>query len=181
MATPTYSFVTNNTTTTNNTGDLLWTYTTPSTDSISIPMSSIEPSEASNLLKTNVEKRIVFGWANVPFPAETVSKGYPDSKVDLQGDMVDLESLEDAAYEFVLSSRTGGLDHTYVAGRLVESVVITEEKLASMGIPENLWPSINKGWWVGFKIDNDEIWELVKSGEYSMFSIGGRAAKEAID
>lgn len=104
-----------------------------------------------------------------------------EPKTDLQGDRVDPEALEDAVYEFVQKSRTASVDHTKIGvGSLVESLVITPEKLTAMGIPEELHSQINKGWWVGFRVD-DEMMAKVDSGEYTMFSIGGTAAAKLSD
>jgi hypothetical protein len=47
-----------------------------------------------------------------------------------------------------------------------------------MGIPEGTLPI---GWWVGFKITDDNAWERVKNGTYRMFSIEGRASREPIE
>jgi len=40
-----------------------------------------------------------------------------------------------------------------------------------------------EAWWVGFKVNKSEypdIWEKIKKGEYSMFSIGGFAEREEV-
>lgn len=57
---------------------------------------------------------------------------------------------------------------------LVESVVFTEEKQRAMGIPEGTLPV---GWWIGFKVLDADVWEKVKDGTYSMFSIEGEAER----
>ncbi|MCL2416031.1 MAG: XkdF-like putative serine protease domain-containing protein, partial [Defluviitaleaceae bacterium] len=62
-------------------------------------------------------------------------------------------------------------------GQLVESVVFTKEKTVAMGIPGGILP---EGWWVGFKIHDDEVWNKIKNGEYSMFSIEGTARRVEI-
>ena len=58
---------------------------------------------------------------------------------------------------------------------LVESCVFTQDKKAALGIPDDALPV---GWWIGFKVTDDEVWEKVKSGEYPMFSIEGTAVRE---
>lgn len=47
-----------------------------------------------------------------------------------------------------------------------------------MGIPEGVVP---EGWWIGFKVTDDEVWEKVKDGTYPMFSIEGEAVREEVD
>lgn len=119
--------------------------------------------------KTDDEQRLVFGWASV---AEVGGK----KVVDSQGDVVPLAEIERAAYEFVEFYREGGEMHerTGVA-RLVESCVFTPEKLAAMGFSGDKF-----GFWVGFRVTDDVVWQKVKDGRYSMFSIGGRAVREEI-
>lgn len=119
------------------------------------------------ITKIDDERRLVFGWANV-----AISK---DGKqvVDAHDDVIDLQDLEDAAYEFNLTFRETGENHRGVAkGRLVESFVVTPEKLEALGLAKSALPG---GWWVGFYIDDDAAWESVKKGTYRMFSIQGIA------
>lgn len=64
------------------------------------------------------------------------------------------------------------------AAVLVESVVFTEEKTQAMGIPAGAVPV---GWWIGFKVLDEDVWEKVKDGTYSMFSIEGEAIREEVE
>lgn len=118
------------------------------------------------------DKRLVFGWANVSVTVDG------EQVLDLQEDMIDPEILEEAAYKFAELYRDGGEMHerTGVAV-MVESVMLTEEKQTAMGIPAGTLPV---GWWIGFRVLDDDVWEKVKSGEYNMFSIGGTAVREEI-
>jgi hypothetical protein len=130
--------------------------------------------------KVNKEKRQVFGWASV-----THVDGQP--VVDRQLDFMPLDELENAAYQYVIESRTGGDMHRRVSkaadapvhvSDMIESFVVTPEKLVGMGLPGD---AINPGWWVGYKINNDEQWELVKAGKRTGFSVHGagkRTSKE---
>jgi hypothetical protein len=43
-----------------------------------------------------------------------------------------------------------------------------------MGLAKDALPV---GLWVGFKIDDADVWAKVKSGEYPMFSIQGKAKR----
>ena len=47
-----------------------------------------------------------------------------------------------------------------------------------MGIPEGTVPV---GWWIGFKITDDDAWNRVKSGHYKMFSIEGQANRLPVE
>ena len=131
--------------------------------------------------KTNNEKMQAFGWASVAIAenGETLE--------DWQGDIIEPDELESAAYKFVDLYREGGEMHerggvAYLKmyaedrqGLLMEmSRVFTEEKMAAMGIPEGTLPV---GWWIGFQVTDADVWEKVKDGTYSMFSIEGEAER----
>lgn len=125
------------------------------------------------IAKADNEKRQVFGWANVAALAD-------GSQIcDWQQDMVDMEELERAAYEFVLHSRQGGEKHCRGnVAVMIESVVFTKEKMAGLGIPYGIIP---EGWWIGFQILDDGVWQKIKQGEYAMFSIEGEAYREQVE
>jgi hypothetical protein len=46
-----------------------------------------------------------------------------------------------------------------------------------MGLPED---SLPQGWWVGFYIEDPEVYEKVRSGVYKMFSVQGKAVREVV-
>jgi len=124
------------------------------------------------VMKSDDDRRLVFGWASIAVrvTGETVE--------DYQQDIIDIDVLEQAVYDYVVDFRTAGEMHERGGvGVLVESVVFTPEKAAAMGIPPEILP---QGWWVGFRIDDPDVWEKVKTGEYSMFSIEGTAQREEI-
>lgn len=114
------------------------------------------------------DEHLVFGWASV------AADSSGQVVVDSEGDAIPIDELERAAYEFVLENRPGGEMHEQIGGAiLVESVVFTQRKLELLGVE-----GVPLGWWVGFKITDDALWDKIKSGTYAMFSIGGRAARE---
>lgn len=51
--------------------------------------------------------------------------------------------------------------------------VLAAENLLKLGdvIPD--------GWWVGFRVDDDDVWKRVTDGTYGMFSIVGRALRHS--
>lgn len=127
------------------------------------------------IMKTDDDKRLVFGWASV---AVTVDG---EQLEDLQHDMIDPEDLEETVYEYVLNFRDTGEQHNpnlRKKGKLVESCVFTAEKQKAMGLPEGILPV---GWWIGFKIEDDEAWEKVKNRTYKMFSIEGKAQRVPVE
>jgi hypothetical protein len=123
------------------------------------------------IAKIDVEKQLVFGWASVAaMNGETVT--------DLQGDQIEPGNLEDVVYAFNRGPRQFNTMHQGPAtGELVESLAITEEKLAAMGLPRN---SLPQGWWVGAYISDPATFERVKRGELNMFSIEGVGTREDV-
>jgi hypothetical protein len=119
--------------------------------------------------KMDTEKRQVFGYCTV-----THVNGEP--VVDRQGDYVPLEEIEKAAYTYVVDSRKGGDMHArdgevpLHTSDMIESFIVTPEKLEKMGLDPNAVPH---GWWVGFQVNDDKQWDMVKSGERTAFSIHG--------
>ena len=92
---------------------------------------------------------------------------------------MDPEELEKAAYNFVELYREGGEMHERGgAAVLIESVVFTKEKMKAMGIQEGTVP---EGWWIGFRVLDPDVWEKVKDGTYSMFSIEGEANRVEVE
>ncbi len=59
---------------------------------------------------------------------------------------------------------------------MVHSMPITKEIGESLGITSD-----REGWIVSLKVFDDEVWDLVKSGQLTAFSIGGKAKRKVID
>ena len=121
--------------------------------------------------KRDDDKFLVFGWASV------ANDETGNAVVDSEGDTIPIAELEKAAYNFVLTGGFGAeMHHSRTVASLVESIVFTPEKLEMLGLPEK---SLPQGWFVGFKVHDAEVWQKIKNGDYAMFSIGGRAIREA--
>lgn len=126
--------------------------------------------------KVDDDKREVFGWASV-----VELDGQPI--VDRQGDVISPEEIERAAYTYVVKSRKGGRQHrrtetgdAFHASDMIESVVFTDEKIEKMGLPDEF----PRGWWVGYKVNDDDTWQAVKKNEVTSFSIHGRGKRQLI-
>lgn len=127
-----------------------------------------------SIRKSDSDKMQAFGWASI----SVTESG--EQLEDWQGDMIDPEDLEQAAYEFVLFYGNGGEMHNpdkKIVARLIESAVFTEEKMKLLGIPAGTLPV---GWWIGFQVTDPEVWKKVKDGTYSMFSIEGEGERVEI-
>jgi hypothetical protein len=119
------------------------------------------------ILKTDDEQRMVYGWASV-----VTEKGEP--VIDRQGDVIEPETLVKAVNNFMEHVRVGKAMHTGdQVGVVVHSMPITKEIGDALGIHSD-----REGWVVAYKVYDDNVWNMVKSGELAAFSIGGRAVKE---
>ena len=129
--------------------------------------------EFTPVTKIDGDRNLVFGWAYI-----SVTKD-GNRVIDHSDEIIEPDALEDAAYMFNLEFRKSGVMHEGIAvGKLVESLVITQDKLEKMGLPKDALPI---GWWVGFYIEDDDIFDKVKKGQYKMFSIQGRAIREQVN
>jgi len=126
--------------------------------------------------KLDDDQRLAFGWASV-----TELNGSP--VIDRQGDYITTDDIEKAAYDYVHKSRVGGDMHRrageapHKVSDLVESIVFTDDKIAKMGLPHDF----PRGWWVGFKIHDDDTWAEVKKGGRTGFSIHGKGMRKDHD
>jgi len=94
--------------------------------------------------------------------------------VDAQGDIYSAEEIRKAAHLFMEDFQGLGLQHR---DRVNGDVKILESYLA----PEDIVvgeTALKKGTWVfGVRVLSDELWQMVKDGELTGFSIGGSARK----
>ena len=131
--------------------------------------SEMTKSIEGKILKTDDEQRLVYGWASV-----VTENG--EAVVDRQGDVIEADTLVKAVNEFMEHVRVGKAMHTgEQVGVVVHSLPITKEIGDSLGIQSD-----REGWVVAYKVFDDAVWDMVKSGELAAFSIGGRAIKEEI-
>ena len=128
--------------------------------------------KVEKVLKFDTERQYVFGWASVAIAKDGTQVE------DLQGDMIDVEELEDAAYAFALEFRdTGAMHKGDAIGKMIESFVATPDKLEAMGLAPDALP---QGWWVGFHVQDVQAFGKIKKGDYQGFSIQGSALREPI-
>lgn len=122
------------------------------------------------LLKFDDEQHIVYGWASV----STVDGMH---LVDKQGDVVPMDVLTKAVNEFMENERVGKTMHVGdQTGVILHSMPISKDIAEALGIQTQL-----EGWIVGYKVYDDEVWKMVKSGELRAFSIGGFAESSEVE
>lgn len=124
----------------------------------------------TNIIKSNDEERLVYGWAYVCTLNGKIS-------LDHSQEFIRPEELVKAATKFMLDVRAAKAMHTdSPIGEVVHSLPLTKEISESLGIQTD-----KEGWIICMKIHDDKIWEMVKSGKLRAFSIGGYAVKETKD
>ena len=120
------------------------------------------------IAKLDESRHLCFGYAYVAKTKDGTQE------LDHSWEYVDdPEVLEDAMYEYVETSREANDMHDGpITGHLVESFVITPDKLEAMGLTKDALPM---GVWVGFRLEPDAF-DKVKTGR-TAFSIEGLAVK----
>lgn len=114
--------------------------------------------------KADPDKQQIFGWASV-----VTKNGQPI--IDKQGDIIPVDELEKAFYDYVLYSRDQGHMHSKMGvGKLIECMVFTKEKQNVLKIDLGF-----EGAWVGYQVEDHDVWAAHKRGELPEFSIGGAA------
>lgn len=122
-----------------------------------------------DVYKAREDEQLVSGWANVALDKNG------DAPLDWQDDVIAPATLEKAAINFMLDYRSSGEMHKGDSkGTVVESIVLTKEKQAAIGIPEGVVP---EGWFITVKVHDPDVFAKVKDGTYRMFSIQGTAKR----
>ena len=124
----------------------------------------------ATIAKADDSQQRIFGWASIA----VTKAGEP--VIDLQGDMIDIEDLEEGWYDYVRES--GELDFAHMGacrGQMIEAMVFTPEKLAALDLPPG---SLPLGAWVGFYVPDKQDYAVIKQRGYLMFSIAGTAYTE---
>lgn len=120
---------------------------------------------------TDDEQQIVCGWANV-------SKVDDEDYYDLDGDHFPIELMEEAAHNFMTNAcwpgRALGEQHIKnedgeiaVKGEIVESLIVDDATAKALQIGDP-----RRGWFIKAKIWDPTMWNDVKTGRFTGFSIG---------
>lgn len=121
------------------------------------------------LLKSK-EERYVLGVVLEP----TLELNKPDS----QNDVYSAEDVRQAAYNFMENYQTIGIQHTKAAGdkiKILESWIQRDDTVID-------GQEVAAGTWLlGVRIVDDDLWEAVKDGSFTGFSIGGIAQRAPLE
>jgi DNA adenine methylase len=121
------------------------------------------------ILKTSGdEKRLVTGPVLIP------------DCYDAQNDTISCEEIEDAAHSFMMNYRKNlsemGLEHR----ETTNEVVICESGILPVDAVINGTLLKRGSWVITAKIKSDSIWQKIKNGEITGFSIGGSGIREEV-
>ena len=122
----------------------------------------------SEILKVDMDSRVIWGWAYV-----CTVDGQPS--YDHSNEWVSPDTLVKATTNFMLKSRMAKVNHQGgKEGDIVGSLPVTKELASALGIETN-----REGWIIGV-VASKETLEKAERGELTSFSIGGRALKRAM-
>ena len=84
----------------------------------------------------------------------------------------------DIVYNFFRNGLNQNTNEMHQTGYLAEGVFVFEsfilDKTRGIKAPEWFKQEADGSWFISMKVNNDEVWEKVKSGEYTGFSIENR-------
>lgn len=141
-----------------------------------------EQKEIKPLYFANDEQRIVTGVM--------ISEGTPIYRRDEQlGEhyvVFDRETIKTIVNKFFKNGFTANVNEMHDSNKQLEGVYLIESYLVdeSKGIkPNNLGEDIVRdgSWVASYRIDNDEVWNKVKNGEFKGFSVEGLFGRKEVN
>lgn len=129
-----------------------------------------------DFVKSDSRGKYVRGWAYV-------ASDEHGQVVDYSGDVLGGETVEEAmtevrkmAHEFITDHRVAKMMHkSKQVGEFVESVIIDDEFAKAIGATTK-----RRGWWVGMRVDDEDVRKKVRDGKLKQFSIGGRGQRHKL-
>ena len=147
-------------------------------------LEQLEPSETKKI-SSDVEKALEHGYDVRLLKREATEERYvlgvvlepiDESEPDAQGDFYDEEEVRQTAHRYMEFYRNMGIMHRELAHD--NQIRILESYLAPVAFDLE-GQHVRKGTWLlGSRIVDDELWEQVKAGEFTGYSIGGSAVRE---
>lgn len=115
------------------------------------------------LFKMDEEQRLIYGVVLVP------------EVEDLQGDICSKEDIQAAAHDYLVNSRLIKAQH-----RAPTDAEVVECYIAPCDIPIGKGIAPEGSWIMVTKVNSTAMWEAVKKGDITGYSIGGRGTREEI-
>lgn len=115
------------------------------------------------LFKLDDEQRLIYGVVLVP------------DVEDLQGDICSKEDIQEAAHDYLVNSRLIKAQH-----RAPTDADVVECYIAPVDIPIGKGIAPAGSWVMVTKVKSQAMWDAVKKGDVTGYSIGGRGTREEI-
>jgi Putative phage serine protease XkdF len=126
----------------------------------------VDTSSTVDVIKTDDERMVVWGWASV-----ATMDGEP--VYDSHGDHIPMEELDRAATDFMIEYRVGKMEHEGPKVSEIFCLLPLSKSLAeALGLS-----SQREGLIVGYKVYDQKVWDMIKSGELGAISIGGKGMR----
>ena len=113
--------------------------------------------------KLDDEQRLVYGVVLVP------------DVEDLQGDICSKEDIQEAAHDYLVNSRLVKAQH-----KSPTDADVVECYIAPVDIPIGKGIAPAGSWIMVTKIKSGAMWDAIKKGDITGYSIGGRGTREEI-
>ena len=131
--------------------------------------SDAQYSSSVKILKMDDEQRVVWGWASV-----ATENGTP--VFDSHGDHIPMSELTKASIDFMENIRVGkSLHHGDQVSAVIGCLPLSQELAKALGIQSD-----REGLIMGFRVHDDQTWNLIKSGDLPALSIGARGRRYAV-
>lgn len=142
----------------------------------------MEKSELKSLISEVLDEKATLSEKPVLKSIDTDKKLFtavvlrPDV-VDAHGDIYDSEAVEKACHNYNEFCRQGNIQH------LIQTslVVPVESWIAKTSHTLGDGEVIEGDWLMTVRVDNDELWEMCKKGEFTGFSIGCKSLVENLE
>lgn len=142
---------------------LIWAKPNVEPKLINIENEKVSKEYYAEIIKADNDKQIVCGIVLEP------------DSMDAQGDIINADEIEKAAHYFLTKSRTIGDKHKKKApAELVESYTAPVNFVLGN-------QNVKKGTWIiSVKINDKKMWQDVKDGKYTGFSVGGYGVRQEV-
>ncbi len=102
---------------------------------------------------------------------------YEPDTIDLQDDYATADEIQEAAHDYMAEAQVVKAMHE---GKPL-SIDVVESYIAPLHFNLDDGQLVKKGSWVVvLKVNDEEVWKKVKTGEFTGLSMGGHAEREAV-
>ncbi len=140
--------------------EIIWKSDTELQDKIQFPITKVDE-----------DQRLVYGVVYAPPRSE--------DDEDTQGDWMTPEDIKKASHQFMSKARTKNVDTDHSFEPAPASVVESWLTKVDGDLVDPLFPDEPEGSWVvGIYIEDDQLWDKIKKGDYNGLSLAGWGMRE---